>query len=377
MSNTENNQEIDTEEKYKNVYLDMFALFFVWNTSLDIQKSIENFIHVKDEIIKKIDTLNEPDNVTIFQIGYPFPDDEALTERFKTKVIDLFTNTFVFNLDKINLEEFYIKKTDILETGLRETDLLNIIKRPFSNGYTEWDDYPIIDPKKFTPIMYLKLQHSFRKDDNMRQYIELANKIIKTGKANLEYVLPRVPYPNYYDRNTYLLHLLTYRKLAKNLGYFFLDMEPLIIYIIQTRTSNPGHVNNRYQTALILACESKDSINIMDNLLDVYDSNPYYISPKNTSLFRCLDKKYDKKFDNIKNKLRSRLVAEKKNLPEDIQKEIYEFLKNSTKSKPKRGGRTRRKRNNSCKQKRNNSCKQKRNKSCKQKRNKSCKQINK
>lgn len=338
MSNPPVRDVIKANNKYKQAYLDMFALIFVWNTTLEYnpQKSVENYSDVKDEIKKTINILNEPDNTNErYQLGARFPDDETFMGELKSKVRELYTNTFTWP------------------------------------GYSSSEYYKNLDLKviaEITALMYLRLQlHG--ENNNIKAYTELARCIINTGKANLEYVDP-------FDGSTYLLQLLSKPYI----------LQKLILDVIRTGKSNPGKVKKDKKTALILACE-KNYIEIMEELLKQHNVDPFYQYQykylgkydRPNSLEICLNKKKDPKFDPIKDKLNQmkinqvEMVTRAKRLPPDMTGEIVGYIHPDIKYQPpsnnssNKGGRTRRKRNKSRKRKHNTSRKRKRNTSRKRK----------
>lgn len=334
MSNPPVRDVIKANNKYKQSYLDMFALIFVWNTPLDLQKYVENYVKVKDEIKKTIDILNEPDNTNErYQLGARFPDDETFMGELKSKVRELYTNTFTWP----GYSEYYKKLN------------LNVIA-------------------EITALMYLRLQ-LFGENNNITPYAELARYIINTGKANLEYVDP-------FDGSTYLLQLLSKPSI----------LQKLILDVIRTGKSNPGQVKKDKKTALILACE-KNNIEIMEELLKQRNVDPFYQYQykhlgkydRPNSLEICLNKKKDPKFVPIKDKLNQmkinqvEMVTRAKRLPPDMTGEIVGYIDPDIKYQPpsnnssNKGGRTRRKRNKSRKRKHNTSRKRKRNTSRKRK----------
>lgn len=339
MSNPPVRDVIKANNKYKQAYLDMFALIFVWNTQLDLQKYVENYVKVKDEIKKTIDTLNEPDNINErYQLGARFPDDETFMGELKSKVEELYNGQF---------------KMD----GWKLTP--HVTKHLKLNKIAE-----------ITALMYLHLQiiNNYYEVSNITPYTELARYIINTGKANLEYVDP-------FDGSTYLLQLLSKPYI----------LQKLILDVIRTGKSNPGQVQKDKKTALILACE-KNNIKIMEELLKQKNLDPFYQYKYKVfdryfqnSLEICLNKKKDPKFDPIKDKLNQmkinqvEMVTRAKRLPPDMTGEIVGYIHPDIKYQPpsnnssNKGGRTRRKRNKSRKRKHNTSRKRKRNTSRKRK----------
>ena len=336
MSNPSVRNVIKANNKYKQAYLDMFALIFVWNTPLDLQKSVKDYSKVKDEIKKTINILNQTDNTNEnYQLGFPFPNDESFMGELKTKVEELYNSQFKWNSWKSS----------------RHGEKLNLN-----------------EIAKITALMYLRLQVQ-GENNNIKPYTELAKCIIDTGKANLEYVDP-------IDGNTYLLHLLSKPYI----------LQKLILHVIRTGKSNPGQVKKDKKTALILACE-KNNIEIMEELLKQSNLDPFYQYQykylgkydRQNSFEICLNKKDDPKFKPIKDKFNQmkinqvEMVTRAKSLPPDMTGEIVGYIHPDIKYQPpsnnssKKGGRTRRKRNKSRKRKHNTSRKRKRNTSRKRK----------
>lgn len=336
MSNPSVRNVIKANNKYKQAYLDMFALIFVWNTPLDLQKSVIDYSKVKDEIKKTINILNQTDNTNEhYQLGTPFPDDETIMGELKSKVEELYNGLFKWRNWK---SSSHGKKLD-----------LKVIA-------------------EITALMYLRLQlHG--ENNNIKPYTELAKCIIDTDKANLEYVDP-------FDGSTYLLQLLSKPYI----------LQKLILDVIRTGKSNPGQVKKDKKTALILACE-KNNIEIMEELLKQRNVDPFYQYQykhlgkydRPNSLEICLNKKKDPKFVPIKDKLNQmkinqvEMVTRAKRLPPDMTGEIVGYIDPDIKYQPpsnnssNKGGRTRRKRNKSRKRKHNTSRKRKRNTSRKRK----------
>ena len=159
MSNPPVRDVIKANNKYKQAYLDMFALIFVWNTTLDIKKHVQNYSHVKDEIKQTIDILNEAENTNPdYQLGAPFPNDETFMGELKTKVGELYSLKF-----------FYWHNW---ENSLYTTENLNLDKIG-----------------RVTALFHLKFQ-ILSDQNNIDPYIELAKYMIETGKADLTYVDP-------------------------------------------------------------------------------------------------------------------------------------------------------------------------------------------
>lgn len=330
MSNPPVREIRETNNKYKQAYLDMFSLIFVWNTPLYIQKWVSNYIQVKNKIKKTIDILNQTDNTSEFQLGLPFPKNETVMGELKSKVEELYNGQF--KMDGWKLSRYVVNHLKLKEIA------------------------------EITALMYLHLQvfDNYYEVNNINQYKELARYIINTGKANLEYVDP-------FDGNTYLLALLSKPYISQK----------LILDVIRTGKSNPGQVNKDKKTALILACE-KNNIEIMEELLKQSNLDPFYQykykgfdKDFQNSLEICLNKKKDPKFDPIKDKLKQMkinqvdMVTRAKRLPHDMTGEIVGYIHPDIKYQPpsnnssNKGGRTRRKRNKSRKRKRNTSRKRK------------------
>ena len=336
MSNPPVRDVIKANNKYKQAYLDMFALIFVWNTQLDLQNHVQKYSNVKNEIKKTIDILNQTENTNEhYQLGTPFPDDETIMGELKSKVEELYNGQF--KMDGWKLTPHVTK------------------------------DLKLDKIAEITALMYLRLQVQ-GENNNIKPYTELARCIIDTDKANLEYVDP-------FDGSTYLLQLLSKPDI----------LQKLILDVIRTGKSNPGQVNKDKKTALILACE-KNNIEIMEELLKQKNLDPFYQYKYKVfdryfqnSLEICLNEKKDPKFVPIKDKLNQmkinqvEMVTRAKRLPPDMTGEIVGYIHPGIKYQPpsnnssNKGGRTRRKRNKSRKRKHNTSRKRKRNTSRKRK----------